>query len=147
METKEATPQSIILIGIIVLLIGVVLSVVAGVKIRNYNEKKRTYVKTVAEIVDYDINYDEDGYEMYAPIVEFEVNGTVYEAVHTTYTSHVPLLGTEMIIRYNKNNPNKVIFEYDSGNYGVLIVACIFDVVGLLLLSVGIKKAVKPDIV
>lgn len=111
--------------AIIAVLIGIISTI--GTAIHNYNT-----CKVSATIVD---NVEDEGW--YHPVVQFDVNGTTYTVTATNHGSGAKYsLDKEMVVYYNKNNPNELTNLY--GNPGIvnIIVGSI-----LFLISMIGKKA------
>ena len=156
MQSRSSSPKALVNIGIIMLVIGIVMGIIAGVMIYKYNKKKQTYIQTTGIVVEYltklqdsdgsePIHPDGDEFEVYAPIVEYEVDGKKYKATYNTYMDNPPEIGSEMSIRYNKNNPKDVIFDKDRNNIGIPIIAGVFIVFGLASFISGKVKARKES--
>jgi len=156
MQSKSSSPKALVNIGIIMIVIGLVMGIIAGVMIFNYNKKKQTYIQTTSIVVEYltklqemdgsePIHPNGDEIEVYAPIVEYEVDGKKYKATYKTYMDNPPEIGSEMSIRYNKNNPTEVIFDKDRNNIGIPIIAGVFVVFGLFAFILGKVKAKKES--
>ena len=147
MQKEQLSPKKMIRIGLMILAIGLVLGVIGGVLIYNHNKKMKTYISISSVVVNYATNiehYDSyDQYEIYAPIVEYEVEGKKYYATYPIYSKSKTPLGSKIMIRYNKNKPEDVIFEKDKRNIAVPIVAGVFIVAGFALIIVGNVKSRK----
>ena len=157
MKSRSSSPKALINAGIVMLVIGLVMGIIAGVMIFNYNKKKQTYIQTIGVVVDYDTHLEdvfEDGnpthpdgdeYYTYAPILEFEVDGKKYKAKYKTYMESPPELGTEMSLRYNKNDPTDVIFDKDQNRIAFSIIAGVFIAFGFIFLITGKVKSKKES--
>ena len=152
MQIKIGASKTLIKVGFLLLIIGLILSIIAGVLISKYNKKKQTYIQTIGLVIDYDSREefytDEDEtsiYYMYAPIVEFMVNGKTYKAKYNVYMLNPPALGTEMPLRYNQNDPRDVVFDNDQSRIAVPVIAGIFIIVGFISLILGNIKSKKES--
>ena len=149
MENKKTClPQALVKTGIFVLIIALVLRVVAGILIYRYNKKKQTYIQTVGVVVEYDrkLENGDNGnyYYIYAPIIEFKVDGKEYQEKYNVYSMHPPKKGSKISLRYNKENPEDVVFDKDKTRVVVPICAGVFLIFGVVLIVVG-KKRLKAE--
>ena len=111
--------------AIIAVLIGIISTI--GAAIHNYNT-----CKVSAIIVD---NVEDEGW--YHPVVQFDANGTTYTVTATNHGSGAKyVLNKEMVIYYNKNNPNELTNLYGNQEIVFIIGGSI-----LFLISMIGKKA------
>lgn len=129
-----------LIIGIVAVLVGIGLLVYSFFNIKSYNEKNSKYIETESVVVDYDYDTDEEGNEMRAIIVEYDVNGTKYKKKSTSYSTIVESIGSKVLIKYNPNNPSDAIWSNDSSNIFVPIVGGIFMIVGIVVIVKYVKQ-------
>lgn len=111
--------------AIIAVLIGIISTI--GTAIHNYNT-----CKVSAIIVD---NVEDEGW--YHPVVQFDANGTTYTVTATNIGSGAKFsLDKEMVVYYNKNNPNELTNLYSNQEIVFIIGGSI-----LFLISMIGKKA------
>lgn len=111
--------------AIIAVLIGIISTI--DVAIHNYNT-----CKVSAIIVD---NVEDEGW--YHPVVQFDANGTTYTVTATNHYSGAKFsLDKEMVVYYNKNNPNELTNLYSNQEIVFIIGGSI-----LFLISMIRKKA------
>ena len=122
--------------GIIIFILGVFLLVFSFNNIKSYNEKNKTYIETVSEVVDYEYNSDNEK----AAVVEYEVNDVIYEATHNTYSTSPLPRGSKIKLKYNPSNPNDIIWVNDISNILFPIVGGLFTLIGLVVTIGNIKN-------
>ena len=138
-----------IILGVILLLMGIAVTVVTVIAYKNYFYGKANFVPIDAVVVDYhqtehEGSGTEPSYYMYTPIVEFEVEGVKYRVHSAVYAKRPSAkIGDIIKIRYNKENPNDVIFEKDSSLVIGTIGSLAFTIGGLALLAIEIKRIKK----
>ena len=123
-----------LIIGIVCLLIGIALGVYSFFSIKNHDEQSKTFIETNSVVVDYKIDVDENGEELRAIIVEYEVDGRKYRKESNDYSTIYRSIGDNVLIQYNPNNPTEAIWKNDTGNIIVPIVAGLFVIVGIIVI-------------
>lgn len=58
MNVGNSSPVKSIILGIIILIVGVCILVFSISSTKSYNEKNKTYIETVSEVVDYEYRGD-----------------------------------------------------------------------------------------
>lgn len=142
-KNVKSSPVAGIILGIIFCVVGVVLLIFGINNINDYNKKNEKYIEITSRVVDYKEQYDEDEL-LYAIVVEYEVDGKVYRKASNTYTTNPKSEGSEVIIKYNPNNPTDIIWKNDVSNIILPIVGGLFTAIGLIAVVVsivGLKKS------
>lgn len=130
-----------LIIGIVALLVGIGLGIFSYFNIKSYNEKDKTYKDTEAVIVDYNYEIDTDnGDELRAIIVEYEVDGRKYRKESDSYSTITKSIGDKVMVKYNPNNPSEAIWKSDSSNIIVPIVSGLFVIVGIFVIVKYFKQ-------
>ena len=130
-----------LIIGIVVLIIGIGLGIFSYFNIKSYNEKDKTYKEAEAVIVDYNYEIDTDnGDELRAIIVEYEVDGRKYRKESDSYSTITKSIGDKVMVKYNPNNPSEAIWKSDSSNIIVPIVSGLFVLVGIFVVVKYFKQ-------
>ena len=130
-----------LIIGIVVLIIGIGLGIFSYFNIKSYNEKDKTYKEAEAVIVDYNYEIDTDnGDELRAIIVEYEVDGRKYRKESDSYSTITKSIGDKVMVKYNPNNPSDAIWKSDSSNIIVPIVSGLFVLVGIFVVVKYFKQ-------
>ena len=147
---KETKKSTMIIVGLVMSVIGIALLIWGGFSLSSFLKKKNTYIETVGIVVDYEISggYDSDPYDeyydediMYAPIVEYVVDGKVYETVHHVSSGRPEyFIGQKVTLKYNPNNPEDVIFKFNNSFWIPFFVGLVFVGCGLSMTFVGIFK-------
>lgn len=126
---------------------------------RTYSNQKATksYVTTVGVVVDYNDRFDiaEEGEYVspyfdedyvYAPIVEFVVDGKIYEVHSNKYSRNPPLEGTPMEVSYDPKNPNIAVLDKTMGSVKDYAIGGVLTAIGpaiLILAAIGSAKGKK----
>ena len=141
-------------ITIIIALITICASVGFGILLyfSHFNPfNNKGYIETTGVIVDEYIEYDEyyDEYDdynsttMYRPIAEFEVDGEIYEVGSDSSSSIPSLLGKEVKILYNPNNPYDAFFKTSNTLFVFLIILITAIITSdIVLLIKGINDSI-----
>ena len=129
-----------IILLILTILIGVGLSIYSVIKIKEYNEKNKTYIETTATVVDYETSIGEDGDELAAIIVEYKVERNSYQLKSTSSSNHPKPIGSKVKVKYNPTNPSEAIFSNDKSNIILLIAGLLFAGFGTYGLIYTIKN-------
>ena len=125
--TKKRIAQSYMFFGLATLLIAV------GCLIYGFNDrlvyikKSNTYISTRATVIDYD--YHDDGTA--TEIIEYTINKNVYVKTLSNYSHNPKDINSKITIRYNRANPNEIIY-----NDSILIYFVILF--GFIVLSLSI---------
>ena len=133
--TRMKLWQSIIF-GLVFVVAGVGLGIIAANRIASYNEKNSVFVETVAEVVKYKYNSD----DLRAIVVEYEIDGTTYTKVSSSYSSHPKRIGTKVGIKYDPINPSDAIWSSDSTNIIIPVCAFVFTIAGVAIIVAAVKK-------
>lgn len=130
-----------LLLGTIAIVLGIGILFYCIKSFKDYNYKKQTYIETVAYVCDYD--FSNNGSEA-AIIVRYEVDGTVYHALSDSYSNNPEIIGSPVIIRYNPNNPQDIIWDSNPVSYVLFsILSGIFIIVGVAIYFYKGNKHVK----
>lgn len=150
MKTKRST---MIVVGLILSLIGIGVICLGVYFVSDFIEKKNTYISVAGVVVDYEITggYDTDPYDdyydkniMYAPVVEYEVDGKIYTTVHKVSAGRPEyFIGQKVSLKYNPRNPEDVIFKFNNAFWIMFVVGTAFAGCGLPMTFVGIFKYKK----
>ena len=116
-------------IALIAFVAGIGLLIYSFYTIRDYNEKNKKYIETESYVVDY---YEKDDAKY--PIVEYNVDGKTYRNTSHVGSSFPKKIGSKVMIKYNPNNPEQIIWEKDSTNIIVPIFGIVFIICGVLLI-------------
>lgn len=136
MNVGNSSPVKSLILGVIILIVGVCILVFSISSIKSYNEKNKTYIETVSEVVDYEYRGDQEK----APIVEYEVNGVKYEKTHNSSSTNPLPRGSKVRLKYNPNDPTDVIWVTDASNILFPTVGGVFTLIGLVVTIGSIKK-------
>ena len=117
----------------IAFIIGVIILVLGFITGQQYNKKSKEYIETEAKVVDYAVSNNEEQKNTKAIIVEYVVNDKIYRKQSSIYTSNPKPIGEIIKIKYNPDNPNKMIFPKNEIGFILYLVGGIFAFVGALL--------------
>ncbi len=135
-QTKPMRPLQGILFGVIFAIVGICILLFSVLNIRNYNQKNETYIETTSKVVDY--AYNDEGLE--AIIVEYTVDGQSYRKTSNSYSNMPKSKGSEVMIKYNPDNPSDVIWVKDSANIVLPLLGGLFTLVGIIIFVINVKK-------
>lgn len=133
---KPVKPWPAILLSLIFIIVGIILLFISISFIKTYNEKNKTYIAIKSKIVDY--KYNDEGLQ--AIVVEYAVDGQIYQKISDTYSNMPKNIGTEVLIKYNPANPQDIIWTSDNTNIILLIAGGIFFLMGLIIVIFCIKS-------
>ena len=108
----------------------------------NYNEanKRKDYIVTVGYVIDYYDKWDSSNREYtWAEIVEYTVDGKVYEVTSSTYSTNPLLYGSRVNVYYNPANPKVAVVNHQSNTIIIYLVCGILCAAGLVVMFVGVK--------
>ena len=135
------SPKAFIWFGIVVILFVTIFGIIAYFSILN-PANRDNYVEAQGVVVD---NYDyydySNGEYLYSAIAEFEVDGEVYMVKDNASSSYPTIIGREVTILYNPENPRDAVFK--SSNVAFVIVVIIlfaFLISGISTIAIGVKK-------
>lgn len=139
-------PWQELLFGLLFIIVGTAVFCYFLIYSKNYKQKNEYYIETTAIVVDYDygddfnnnLGYNED--DIVAIIVEYTVDGKVYRQTSDIRSNIVESIGTEVLIKYNPNNPKDIIWVNDESSIILPIGGGIFAIVGLFIVIRSIKK-------
>ncbi|MEO8691503.1 MAG: DUF3592 domain-containing protein [Candidatus Saccharimonas sp.] len=111
-----------------------ILFIAAGVFALKQNEVDPNWTKVSGKVIDSSSRID-DGTTMYSPIVEYKVDGQLYEVTSRISSSIHPNVGEERDVAYNPTSPNDAkIAEALSAMWFLYI----FPLVGAGLILMGL---------
>ena len=143
--TNSASPEALLIVGLVFLGIGIVFILIAVLftAIQNATDKNCTE-RTFGEVVsvnDRNVHFSgnvgtRSNTTVYAPVFRFYANGEWVQASPKVYTSkqNYPA-GTQVPILYDRNNPSRVIIE---GTKGFKLFYIIFYSVGIAMFLIGL---------
>lgn len=146
--------------GFLILLVIVLIFSGIGVFIiyNTYRNQQATknYVTTVGVVVDYKEKYDpaDDGeyYDpyfnssyVYAPIVEYKVDGKYYEVSSKEYTRTPPYEGSPMEVSYDPNKPSRAVVDKTMGSIKDYAIGIIVTLTGPAIIIIGIVFKKKME--
>lgn len=139
---KKLTPKGLMLSGLVGIFVFLVLLGIYFIFL-NDNELKEGYKETVGVVVGNEYHLG-GSQETYSPIVEYIVGDESFIITAGWSCSPPTLLGTELIVHYNEENPQDAKVQ-ESMMFNILffIVMGIFGVVGVSLVVLGIIKKLK----
>ena len=120
--------------------------------------KTKDYINVVGFVVDYKEDYEpnnnsNDNYDdkysyfdedyVYAPIVEYEVNGKFYLVSSDKYVRKPPLIGMPIEVSYDPNNPSEAIVDKHQTRIGNIIIGGLFIAIGPGMLIFVIVYSIK----
>lgn len=148
----NASKKDRIMIFLICSIAGITLMAISFFSFKSYINKSNTYIETTAYVCGYDLEdnfynkdyscdhdpdyeydyyyYDKDKENGIAIIVEYKVGDKVYRATSNNYSSNPQSLGTPVLIKYNPDNPEDIIWESSKLSYilmgvgGILFFVC-----------------------
>lgn len=121
--------KNILLMGLFIL-IGAGLLIYSYENIKTYNEKNASYIEVNGKVSSYDYKIDDDGSQLSAPIIEYVVDDNAYR-LKGDYSLRPIRLGSDVVIKYNKNNPSDAIIKGDKSYILPIIVGIVFVVLGV----------------
>lgn len=100
--------------------------------------KSKYSLEVMAKVIDLEQNKNVKK-ECYAPVYEYEVDGTIYEIVAPYYLDkNIPAIGDELMVRVDPTNAEQVYFDKslseelkDKFVAIILMIVCIMIIVGL----------------
>ena len=100
--------------------------------------KAKYSLEVMAKVIDLEQNKNVKK-ECYAPVYEYEVDGTIYEIVAPYYLDkNIPAIGDELMVRVDPTNAEQVYFDKSISEELkekfvaiVLMIVCIMIIVGL----------------
>ena len=131
--TLTPIDKKTLIIGILFFVLGIALGIYSFISIKNHDEKAKTYIESNSVVVDYNYDVNENGDELRAIIVEYEVDGRKYRKESNDYSTVYRSIGDRVLIQYNPNNPSDAIWKNDNGNIIVPIVAGLFVIAGIIV--------------
>lgn len=138
----QSSSKSAIIIGIVFLLFTALFGFIA------YNDANKTknYIEISGRVVDYYDKWDSSsGQYLYSEIVEYIVDGKVYE-ITTSSSSSVPLpFGSRVNVYYNPVNPGVAVVNKKSNTVIIYVFCGIFGVAGIAVLFSGIKRSINRN--
>ena len=139
---KKLTPKGMVLSGLVGILVFLVLLGIYFIFL-NDDELKEGYKETIGVVVgnDYKLGGTQ---ETYSPIVEYIVGDESFIITAGWSCSPPTLLGTELIVHYNEENPQDAKVQ-ESMMFNILffIVIGAFGVAGIVLVVLGVIQKLK----
>ena len=141
-RTKQYTRNSYnnikikIIAGIFMILMGI--TFLGGVIfLLNY---EKNYVETKGVVIDHYERYDYDSHNyMYKEIIQYTVDGETYSFASSTTTTHPKSIGSVVTIKYDANDPEKVVFGSGERNWVFGVVGSVLSLGGTYILVLGLK--------
>lgn len=134
--TNVTSPITKFFIGLIIIAI----AAAVGFFIYSSENKTKDYIETSGYVIDYLDQWDSSGNQyMYTEIIEYTVDGKVYECTSGS-SSNIPLpYGSRVTVYYNPINPGVAVVNQKAKNILVYVICGIFCVTGLGVMCSGIK--------
>lgn len=125
--------------GVCFILFGMFLLVMFVVYSIDYHQKNEVYADGISKVVDYKYNDD----NLRAIVVEYVVDGHLYYATSSVYSSYPKAIGTEVKIKYSIDDPSEMIWKNDSRFLFMLLLGFAFTIVGVWIIVSVIKNKGK----
>ncbi len=150
--------KNYIIIGIITIIIGILTSMCGIIYKINYDNQYKNYdqeisAKVVNSIVKSESKKDKatgmsSNYYVYAPILEYKINGQTYIFESKIYDVTKPKVNDKINIKVSNNNPKDIKFINKDYTIMILLVGIFFTVFGLVLIIIKLKhnkKEIKEE--
>ncbi len=132
-KKKTIIGLALIIVGMIVCVIGV------SIFVMNLQEGKG-YVSTDGKVISVETKMEKnkDGVEvtMYAPTVSFDVDGSPFEYTSEVYDEKEVKVGEKISIKYDPDDPNRVVTGVKKTSPVIFIIAFIMVVVGVVVVRI-----------
>ncbi len=145
-RTSQGKPMKLwqgILFGLVFVAFGIVILRLAISSIKTYNEKNKTFIEITSKVVDYE--YDDEGLQ--AIVVEYIVDGQAYHMTSNSYSNMPKSIGTEVLVKYNPDDPQDAIWSSDSSNILFPLIGVVFILSGITILIFSIIKSRKQKMI
>lgn len=115
-----------------------------------WNNKYSKYIETQGKVVDYKEDTS-SGTTLYAPVIQYTVNGQDYTICGNEYNTYPANIGTTQRVKYNPDNPQDAIWvrSNNTANLTLICVGAVFiliAIVGIILkLRYNAKQAGNND--
>lgn len=138
-KAKEIQNKKTI-IGIALIIIGMIVCVI-GVSIFVMNiQEGKGYISTEGKVISVETKMDKnkDGVEvtMYAPTVSFDVDGSPFEYISDEYDEKEIKIGEKINIKYDPDDPNRVVTKVKKTSPIIFIVAFIMVAIGVVVVRI-----------
>lgn len=124
-----------IIIGIVIIIVGIALTVYAGINIFVYYGKSRNYIAADSKVIDYDYNYTDNGEQLGTSVITYTVDGKTYKKKSEHYSSTPDPIGTLVKIKYNPDDPSDIIWLNDKNNFILPIIGILAVIGGVLTIK------------
>ena len=143
-SNRRTYPISSIIIGLILIGAGLFWGKITYDKMKDLEEKEKTYVETTSRVVGHKQN--NDGQQ--AIIVEYTVDGVKYKDESDKYKDEYVEIGTAVKVKYDSTNPERIIWEENNNdNIIFLIISGVVVFFGLCSVVNGISNCFKKQVV
>ena len=137
-----SSPKAGIIIGIVFILFAALF----GFLTYNNDMKRKDYIVTSGYVVDYYEKWDSSsGQYLWAEIVEYNVDGKVYEVTSSSSSSSPLPYGSRVNVYYNPVNPGVSVVNQKSNSIIMYVFCGIFGVVGLAVTFFGFKGLISGN--
>lgn len=132
----NSSPKAAFFIGLIFVLFASLFGFI------NYNEanKRKDYIVTVGYVIDYYDKWDSSNDEYtWKEVIEYTVDGKVYEITSSSYTTNPKPYGSMVNVYYNPMNPGVAVINHKSNTVIIYAVCGILGGAGLIAAFIGVK--------
>ena len=137
----QVGPVGSIIFGIIITIMGIVLTIFLINYDKTLKEKDKTFININAYVVENEYDMSD---EMYTPIFEYEVNGVKYKGESNHRSTSKEQIGTTVGIKYNPSDPKDYIMASDVNSSSMFfILGIVFAAAGILVVVTNIPKLGK----
>ncbi len=148
-QVDRTTKRAFLIIGFVFALVGLVLCIVGVIMLNKFKERTELCTgEAKATVIELDehISEDDDGHrtKTYAPVVEYTVDGVIYEEMAQVHTSPCKYsVGDTVMVRYNPADPGTMIIEGDKSSKWLSVflagMGAFFFLLGIPFAIVGLK--------
>ncbi len=103
--------------------------------------KTAVLVKGIVKDFNSDNSSRRNGRVVYAPIVQYEYNGQIGEVKGSAYSSSIPVIGTEVLVGVNPNNPKDARLKQSDSTIKILVIVVLIFVGALFPSLLGVDIA------
>lgn len=114
-----------------------------GFIVYSNDNKTKGYIEISGYVIDYNDRWDSSsGQYLYSEIVEYTVDGKVYECVSSS-SSNIPLpYGSKVKVYYNPINPSVAVVNQKSSNVIAYVICGVIGAAGILIMFSGVKSLI-----